>query len=67
MVFRVKFKVCPVGKNNGLQVYKQAKLAGNLKIFFTSFVVRAIYFKELLITIRYLIACGNAREMKWKG
>ena len=60
-------KVCPVGKNNGLQDYKQAKLAGNSKIFFTSFLVHAIYFKKLLITIRYLIACRNAREMKWKG
>ena len=56
-----------MGKNNDLQVYKQAKLAGNLKIFFTSFVVRAIHFKKLFTPIWYLIACGNAREMKWKG
>ena len=60
-------KVCPVGKNNDLQVYKQAKLAGNLKIFFTSFVVRAIYFKKLFTPIVYLDGCGNEREMKRKG
>ena len=63
MYFHIK--VWTISKHNGLQVFKNVELVGNLKIFSASFFIHAICSHKLLTIFQYDNGCGNERKTKW--
>ena len=60
----MRIKACTESKHNDPRVLKKQELAENLKMFFATFLVHAIYFKKLLTTLQYNNGCEIKREMK---